>query len=362
MKKTEDRKVLYLHGRPAPHKLHGRFAKSVGSEFEFVDFKLRWQDKNRSRLYIILSWIVCAFAYPRKKYDYFLIDNLHMAPILMKKLGLIKKRQKLIVHMGSHTLYFMYSNWFTGLNAYLQRFMLKNYDAVICEGKMAEELVTKILKEEAPKTYYTFLGPPAERAQTLLKIEPDLYGNNILLISNGPVGFRKYYKGLDLMIKAFNRVAKSNNSLKFFIIGDWDKEVVEECTKLMDDDNKERLIFTGRVNDIEKYIESSSLYLHCSRGDAFPTSSIEAMTAGLVPIVSEWTGTKQIVEKIDKRLVVKLDESEIAERILWYFDLDHETKASLSEKSRIEAAHFTEEKSTLHYQKVFEEIINNFEN
>lgn len=349
-------KVLYLHGRPAPHKLHGRFAKSVGSEFEFVDFKLQWQDKNKSKLHIMLSWIVCAFSYPRKKYGYFLIDNLHMAPVLMKKLGLLKKDQKIFVHMGSHTLYFMHSNWFKGINAYLQRFMLKNYDAVICEGKMAEELVHKILGNDAPPTYYTYLGPPAERAKTLSELTPNLQSNNILLISNGPVGFRKHYKGLDLMVKAFGIAAAENEELKFFIIGDWENSIISECKQLLPLEIQDRLIFTGRVNNIEDYIKDSSLYLHCSRGDAFPTSSIEAMTAGLVPIVSTWTGTKQLVKDIDEDLITQLDEEEISQKILKYFDLPLGQKKILSDRAKSIAMQYTEESSIAHYQKVFEQI------
>ncbi|MCR9253794.1 MAG: glycosyltransferase family 4 protein [bacterium] len=321
---------------------------------------MRWQDKNPSFLRLILSWVVNALSYPRKDYQYFLVDNLHMSPVLMKKLGLLRSDQKIIVHMGSHTLYFIYSNWFSGMSNKLQRFMLKNYDAIICEGEMAQKLVTKILEHDAPPTYVTFLGPPAERASQLTKIQPDLSSKEILLISHGPIGFRKHYKGLDIMCRAFGLALENDPTMQFRIVGDWEDQVVSECYDLLPEKFRKNLHFTGKVDDINRYLQQASLYLHCSRGDAFPTSSIEAMTAGLVPIVSEWTGTMQVVKEINEDLIVPLDPKIIAERINWYFDLSLDLKKELSEKAKEAVRNYTEEAAVNHYQVVFDQIIKNF--
>ena len=48
-------KVKYLHGRPSAHFTHANFAKSIHADFEFIDFKYRWQDKKRNIFYIIFS-------------------------------------------------------------------------------------------------------------------------------------------------------------------------------------------------------------------------------------------------------------------------------------------------------------------
>lgn len=349
--------ILYLHGRPAPHPLHGRFADSVEADFQYVDFKVRWQDKPTNPIKMILSWIVCAFSYPKKKYTYFLVDNLHMAPVLMKKLGLLRKNQKIIAHLGSHTLYFLYSNWFSKWSSTIHLYMLKNYDYLICEGLMAEELAYKILPKKCPRTFYTFLGPPRERAKSLSLINPKLNSNKILLISNGPSGFREHYKGLDIMVSAFNLALRQLPNLFFTIVGDWDQNVINKCYPLMDSDHRDKIIFTGKVKSIESYLSDSSLYLHCSRGDAFPTSSIEAMTAGLVPIVSEWTGTKQLVQDISEKLIVPLEVEEIANRIIWYFNLPLDQKFTLSEKAKKVSSDFTEEKAVEHYRETFLKII-----
>lgn len=349
------KKILYLHGRPEPHKLHSRFAKSLGSDFLYVDFKFRWQDEKRSILFRIFSWVICAFKYP-KNYDYYLVDNLHMPPVIMKKLRLISKETKIIAHLGSHTLYFMYSNWYSRIVNFLHKYMLKNYDILLCEGQMAEELVKELLNKNAPPTYYTFLGPPAERMSCLKGVKPSLESKAILHISSGPGGFRTYYKGIYQMVEAFGQALEHDASLTFTIVGDWDSDVRAVALGQLKENHRKSLKFAGKVENIEDFMQASSLYLHCSNGDAFPTASVEAMTAGLVPLVSEWTGTKQIVDEIDTKLVVPMDSQEISKRILWYFELSTKEKEKLSITSREASKNFTEEESIRHYKSVFDLI------
>ena len=83
-------RISYIHGRPAAHPMHRKFSEAIGAEFQFVDFKMRWQDRDKSMLYRIISSFVCAFTFPEKrKYDYFLVDNLQFYPVIMKKLRLM---------------------------------------------------------------------------------------------------------------------------------------------------------------------------------------------------------------------------------------------------------------------------------
>src|SRR6185312_10517552 len=210
--------VAYIHGRPSAHPMHQKFAKSVGGEFHYVDFRMRWQDRNRSILYRITSWLVCSFAFPnKKKYQIFLIDNLHFFPVIMKGLHLISGKQKIVAHMGSHTLYFIYAHRFSKFTEWLHIQALKRYDALICEGKMAEELVKKILGENTPKIYTVFMGIPKEHYPTEKGITTNLNGNSILFIGNGSNKDRMWYKGLDLMVAAFQLAKSKNKELTFTI-------------------------------------------------------------------------------------------------------------------------------------------------
>ncbi len=60
-------KIAYFEGRPSAHPLHRSFALSLGSKPFFIDFILRWQDRESPIIRRTLSWIMCALFFPNKK-------------------------------------------------------------------------------------------------------------------------------------------------------------------------------------------------------------------------------------------------------------------------------------------------------
>jgi glycosyltransferase involved in cell wall biosynthesis len=348
--------VRYLHGRPGPHPLQGRVAEAVGGEFEFIDFRMRWQDRSRSRVYTIASWLVCAATLPqRRRHDVFLIDNLHIMPVLMKRLFL-RRDQKIVVHLASHTLYFLLTHRFSRLVERVHLWALRSYDALLCEGRMTLDMAHQLLGDSCPPTYETFQGVPAERLATLLAVDPDTTSRRIVFIGSGPGEFRKHYKGLDLMIDAVSLAWDSDPSIEFDILGEWDEGIVTEMTARVPPEARSRICFRGRADRIDPWLRRASLYMHCARGDAFPTATNEAMAAGVVPLVSEWTGTRQIVHDVCDHLIVPLDAAAIAERISWYFALDDEERRRLSRLSRSAVRGYTEQAAIAHYRATFERM------
>ena len=346
-------RVRYLHGRPGPHPQHGRFAESVGARFDLIDFRLRWQDKSRPKPYVIASWLLCAATLPeRRKYDVFLVDNLHIMPVVMKRLFL-RKDQKIVAYMGSHTLYFLLSHRFSRLVERLHIWALRNYDAILCEGRMSVDIAQRLLGETHAPIYESLLAPSVERLRRLREVEPDLESRRLLLISSGPGEFRMHYKGLDLMVDAVSIASQSDPTLEFDILGEWDAEIVDAVTARIPSATRQRIRFRGRVDGIADWLQRTALYLHCARGDAFPTATIEAMSAGVVPLVSEWTGTREIVAEVCDRLIAPLNSESIAERILWYFGLAAGERQRLSRRSRIAARPYTQDSASAHFESTF---------
>lgn len=352
-------KVRFLHGRPSAHPEHIAFATAVGADFEFIDFRMRWQDRARSRMYVIASWLINAATLPsRRDYDVFLIDNLHVGPVLMKRLFL-RRDQKIVVHLGSHTPYFLLTHRFGRLVERLHVWALRSYDALICEGRMTVEMVEEVLGDDHPPIYEVYGGVAPERLELLQSLEPDLEGRRVIFVGGGPSEFRLHYKGLDLMVDAFSLAAQADPAIEFDVIGEWDPPAVNAMLARMAPADRGRLHFRGAIRDLAKYVEAlgrGSLYLHCSRGDAFPGATIEAMMAGLVPLVSDWTGTKQIVAQVDQRLIAHLEHDVIAERILWYFALSAQERRRLSDLGRVAAGPYTAEAATAHYKTTFERL------
>jgi glycosyltransferase involved in cell wall biosynthesis len=300
-----------------------------------------------------MSWFVAAASPDRKTYDVFLIDNLHISPVLMKRLFL-RRDQKVVAHLGSHTLYFLLSHRFSRSVERLHLWALRNYDAVFCEGHMSAEIARVLIGERPTRIYETFLGLPEGQLARLHDVQPDLHGKRIVFIGSGSDDFRMHYKGLDLMTQAVARVCARDPEVTFEIVGEWDRSIAARVIEACPPAARGNIHFRGRVDDVVGVLAGAGLYLHCARGDAFPTATIEAMAAGVVPIVSEWTGTKQLVANISDRLISPLDAGEIASRILWFLGQDADERRELSSLARAAAAPYTAEAAMEHYKNTFD--------
>lgn len=320
---------------------------------------MRWQDRKRSVLYRLTSWLVCAFSFPnRRKYDVFLVDNLHFMPVLMKMLGLLRRDQKIVVHMGSHTLYFMYADRFSWLNNWLHRKALARYDAVICEGQMAEELVRKILGARSPRLYTVINGIPGKHFEK--RTVPALADGALLFMGHGPEDHRAWYKGIDLMLDAFAEARRRKPHLTFTIVGEWSEPARTKLLAKYDNDTRKAVTFTGPTSDLDSVARAHDLYLHCARGEAFGLTILIAMANGLPALVSAWTGAREVVQQVSEKLVAPLDASVIAARICWYLDLPEEEKGQLSARSRHSAEGYTEERAVAVHRQRFQEMLNDF--
>lgn len=346
-------KIAYLHGRFGPHIMHGRLAKSLDAEFHKIDEYKRWNDGPRSKLYLVYAWLYNAFSFRKiKSFNYFLVSGPHFSPLFMK-LFRLKKEQKIIAHLGDETMYFLYIKWYGKLMQKALVWVLNKYDALFCEGQMAADLA-RLNGIHKPKIYTTYLGVPAERMETLHQVTPNTASNNLIFISAGPGGWRTYYKGLDLMINTYVKAFETEKSLTFTIIGEWDKGVQDKLTENCSEECKTSIHFAGRTENIEEYLRKGSLYFHIARGDAFPTVVLEAMSAGLIPLVSEWTGSKEVVRDVDPSFVVPIDETAILNKLLNYLKTSEVQRNHLSKKMRAASKKFTEEFAIEHYQKTFE--------
>jgi glycosyltransferase involved in cell wall biosynthesis len=233
--------------------------------------------------------------------------------------------------------------------------LLNQYDALLCEGKMASELAG-LNGIDKPIRKVTYLGVPKERMIKLQEVKPNLKSNHFIFIASGPKGWRTHYKGLDLMLDAYQLAFEKCKDLKFTIIGEWDIALQENLCRSMSNECKESIHFVGKQNKIEEFLKDACFYFHVSRGDAFPTVVLEAMSAGLIPIVSKWTGSKEVCEKVDSSLILELDKNEISKKIEELSKYSLHQRESLSSLSRSVSSTFTEEFALSNYKATFEEL------
>jgi glycosyltransferase involved in cell wall biosynthesis len=334
-------RVLFVHGAPWPHSLHVALARSVGAEFVAADRHLPLSPRSsRARRY--LSWAVNAALLPRD-HDLFLTEGTQVPPILLRKCGLLKRRQRVAALMADHTLYFLRSGAYAESTRRLILRLLTSFDALVCIGEMQTQIASELLAGAAvaPRILTCRTALEGGRRDLMAAVRPDTESRHIAFIGNGPDGWRARYKGIDLLLETAAILQARGHDFRLRVVGLWDATFVETLLR-SHPGLAERITFHGEVKDPAPYLSGAGLYVHLGRGDAWPVSVLEAMAGGLPALVSEWTGSKEAASRLDPRLVVPLDAATAADRIAWYWALSAAERVSLSGRAREIAGEYTE--------------------
>jgi glycosyltransferase involved in cell wall biosynthesis len=218
-----------------------------------------------------------------------------------------------------------------------QRFerILEGFDLIISVSRMMYDLLPPKAQRRARIVHPSF-------ESGYFDIAPDHKSPGIAYL-----GALDERKGVDLSMEAFIEAKKSVPDARFFLIG---KGPLKEKYK-----DVEGAEFPGFVPDPGEYFKRCSLFLHLSRFDPYPVSVLEGMAAGLVPVVSEMTGTRELLEPIDAGLVAKTP-SDAAKKLVSLMK-DPAATASLSERCRQAVRGWDKAQSLRDFQQAFRETI-----
>jgi len=158
-------------------------------------------------------------------------------------------------------------------------------------------------------------------------------------------------KGTDILFEVFKIYNKSFPKSKLYVCG-----FTEPIARLKKTSN---IILPGVVDPVP-YLAKSGLYINSSRHESFGVNIIEAMCAGIVPIVTDRCGAAEIVRKVDPWLVTSLDPKEIARKAI-QLQKDINKKKYLGAKARKIASTYTEKKSVKDFKKAFFSILRKIE-
>ncbi len=325
-----------------------------------MDFILRWHDKEASKIRRYFSWLLCAIFLPRRGYDVIFSEGPHFVVGLQKWMKILKPRKKTIALLDNETLYFIDKGVYSASTTKHLIALIKTYDGIISAGKMEVELAQKYA---APKTIIKqiFNGVNDSRLKVLLSINTVLTGYNIVFIGNIGAGWRAWYKGVDLLLESFELAYEKNPLLHLQLIGTWDINYFNEQVNKFAPKSKVNIECVGFTNDLDKYLCNAGLYLHPARGEAWGISVTEAMAAGIMPIVSCDTGSKEVVEKVDSSYILELNKNDISSKILEHFNLSEHERKRLSDKCKQIAVDYSESKSIECFKTAFGELIKELE-
>lgn len=131
--------------------------------------------------------------------------------------------------------------------------------------------------------------------------------------------FDIFQKRQDIMVKAFNIVAKRKPDIKlvFYGGGDQQKQIALLVDKL---GLTNRVVFKGLVNNIPDAIRESKLFVLTSDFEGLPNALIEAMACGLPCVSTDCSpgGARELIQNGENGLIVPCGDIEaIAEKIIY---------------------------------------------
>ncbi|MDO8538457.1 MAG: glycosyltransferase family 4 protein [archaeon] len=205
---------------------------------------------------------------------------------------------------------------------------LKYFDLLIPTTDLMMEAIPQEFRSKAK------MAPMYADVEFFSQKQTDLNKKNLVFV--GLVGEEK---GVDKIIECFKIVQKDFPKSKLIIVGNGPKRKLYESMKI------KNIEFAG-YQDHQKIREiflNSNIYINLARIEPAGIAIIEAMCAGLVPIVTENVGFKEIIRKVSPELVV--DSSENAAKQINRLWNDNVLLNNLSKKSVIEAKKITQDKS-----------------
>lgn len=115
----------------------------------------------------------------------------------------------------------------------------------------------------------------------------------------------------------------------------------------------------GYLETLSAFTEEFSrahVYVQPSTGDAFPVASLEGMLAGLPTVVSEGTGTKEIVEAVDPNLVCPPTVAGVQQALDYVRSLSSEERRARGMRLRKRVSDLTEQNQGARFASAIERL------
>jgi glycosyltransferase involved in cell wall biosynthesis len=236
------------------------------------------------------------------KYDIYFTDSAmsNFVPIFKRWLG----EKNIIIYRGGDGIFGEKSDaYLYTKNKFKKKillYILKNIDGVITESEMSRNDAKQWVDcpIELGVSYI-------EDIKSLSKIKPRLDTKKFLFIGD----FRPPYdhKGIEILIETFNLLP---DKYELYIIG-------KNTEHLKNKVKTSNIHVEGRVKDLKDYFKKCTYYIHAAKYETGPITILEAMSAGVIPIISKNCGHKEVVKKVSEKLILNsIEPKKIAEQIL----------------------------------------------
>jgi len=112
-------------------------------------------------------------------------------------------------------------------------------------------------------------------------------------------------KGVSELINAWKTIRNKYPNIKLLLVGQYESEQPIDTITLDEINNDERILTTGRVNDVELYMCIMNIFVFPAHWEGFGNVLIEAAALGLPIITTNATGVKDAVSSGYNAIVIE---------------------------------------------------------
>ena len=276
-------------------------------------------------------------------------DVIHIiAPMPYGMLSKLRKLRALGVKLVySHTIARKYS-----ANTFIERFQKwkvkkinKQYHSIVVQSASMRDIILETNPDA--KVHVILNGVDTDKFSPVVnemekiglreKLNLPLEAKIITLI--GAVHPRK---GTDILIEAWSKLIVRFPDLHLLIIGpryDQTRAELKEFKQSMEviiknSGNSANVHFLGQVEDIEKYLKMSDMFVFPSEREGMPNAVLEAMSSGLPTVLTPFVGLSHELGVADKEYLLAMRSSEsVADKINLILE-NKDLRQSLAENAR----------------------------
>lgn len=231
----------------------------------------------------------------------------------------------IIVHtFHGHVFHSYFGRVKTSIFKMIEKRLAIKSDAIVAISNLQKKEITEIhkicSKEKAVVIPLGFdLLPFKEKKVSMRREERqklNLHNDDVAIAIVGrlaPIKNHSYFLDIAEMV-----LAKSDTSIKFFIVGDGpEKENIEVRVKKINEKHNNSIILTSWITDVATFNSAVDVMCLTSLNEGTPVSLIEAQASGIPVVTTDVGGVKDIVLEGDTGFVVPLENKEMfANRVL----------------------------------------------
>ena len=319
------------------HVIHQAWANAI--ESRIVRYLPRWM-LLIARKSPLLQIICCAAYAPfLPSADVYFLDGIAATPMLFFR------KPKKVICINSDT-FFRDIEKKPGFLKKFYLFPLRRVDGFISTSNMMVKLASKYFSVPNEVVY-----PFVDMSQ-FGSISAPKDTHNIIAISG-----MDNSKASDIAVDAFEIVKKVFPDAKLLLVAE--EESVHKKRSYYKKLKSLNIEIKGYC-DMSKLFGSYSVLLNSSRHDSFGATIIEAMAAGLIPVITKNCGAKEIVKTIEPNFIRDVDAKDLAKGIIDVFRI--KDKKKIIAKLKFASRKYTKERSCQAFKTAFAKVIHEIDN